>query len=629
MNKIISRMAGLIVALAMILGNTVNTKAAGNIYYVSTTGNDANPGTASAPFRTFAKANSLLTAGSTLYIYAGVYSEPLKISKSGSSSAWITVKPVSGSVVIDVKNLTNPAANISGSYVTVSNLEIRGSNEVCVRLAGKNVKASGLIVHECRTHGILASNQNIEITGNTVYRASLSNQLRNLASGWGSGIKVGLGGDNVLINNNKVYNNYGEGIAATRASNVTVRGNNVYDNFSVNLYVDNSFSILVEKNFVTCHPNSGFERNGSPAAGISLAEEFYTGWGARLDRVTVTNNIVSFCKHGVRYNGADDSLTAGGLKNTTIAYNTLYGSIGSALGIVYESAQGGSLIADNIVWQAQNVLTYINNPAGLTFKNNQWKVLPSSALRSPGDRIGDPKFASTPGYTAESYRPGSGSPALTGATDIGVPYDYFAKPRGPAFDMGAIQITSGTLASGASLSLAITRPTNTSLPPTPTRLLPTATASSLPPTATLPPPTATLTSIPFQPSSTATEPPQEVTYDNKDSAFVYSENWTDVVTAAAIGGSFAQTAVDSSFVTFPFTGQSFSVIYHGGPGYQKMDVYVDDVLVGTIDQRLDVDTYPVRWDSPSQFPPGQHTLKLVFVAADAGATGSLDAVIVR
>ena len=629
MNKRLSRLAGLIVALAMILGNTVNTKALASTYYVSPTGSDSNPGTASAPFRTFAKANSLLIAGNTLYIYAGLYSEPLRISKSGTSSAWITVKPVSGNVVIDVRNLTNPAANISGSYVAVSNLEIRGSNEVCVRLAGKYVKASGLIVHECRTHGILASNQNIEITGNTVYRASLSNQLRNLASGWGSGIKVGLGGDNILINNNKVYNNYGEGIAATRASNVTIRGNNVYDNFSVNLYVDNSLSILVEKNFVTCHPNSGFERNGNPAAGISLAEEFYTGWGARLDRVTIKNNIVSFCKHGIRYNGADDSLTGGGLKNSTIAYNTLYGSTNSAIGVVYESAQGGSLIADNIVWQAQNVLTYIDSPTGLTFKNNQWKVLPPSAVRGQGDRIGDPKFALAPGYTPESYRPGSTSPALAGAVDVGIPHDYFTRPRGPAFDMGAIQITSGTLASGASLSLAITRPTNTPLLPTPTRVLPTPTATSLPPTATLPPPTATFTSTPIQPSSTATEPPQEVTYDNKDSAFVYSENWTDVVTAAAIGGSFAQTTIAGSFVTFPFTGQSFSLIYHGGPAYQKLDVFVDDVLVGTLDQRLDVDTYPVRWDSPSQLPPGQHTLKLVFVAAEAGATGSLDAVIVR
>ena len=68
MHKTIYRIASLILAFAMILGNTINTQAAGSVYYVSPTGNDANPGTSSAPFKTFAKANSMLTAGSTLNI---------------------------------------------------------------------------------------------------------------------------------------------------------------------------------------------------------------------------------------------------------------------------------------------------------------------------------------------------------------------------------------------------------------------------------------------------------------------------------------------------------------------------------------------------------------------------------
>src|SRR6476620_529775 len=92
MNKTIYRIASLIMAFAILLGNHINAQAAGNVYYVSSTGNDANPGTSSAPFKTFAKANSVLTAGSTLNIYAGTYNEQLKISKSGTSSAWITVK---------------------------------------------------------------------------------------------------------------------------------------------------------------------------------------------------------------------------------------------------------------------------------------------------------------------------------------------------------------------------------------------------------------------------------------------------------------------------------------------------------------------------------------------------------
>ena len=142
MNKTRYRIASLIIAFAILLGNHINTQAAVSVYYVSPTGNDANPGTATAPFRTFAKANSVLTAGSTLNIYAGTYNEQLIISKSGTGSAWIMVKPVSGVFVIDMRNLTNPAVNISGSYVVLNNLDVRCSNYVCVRLAGKYIHAS-------------------------------------------------------------------------------------------------------------------------------------------------------------------------------------------------------------------------------------------------------------------------------------------------------------------------------------------------------------------------------------------------------------------------------------------------------------------------------------------------------
>lgn len=655
MNKVIHRIAILIIALAILLGNHIDTQAIESVYYVSPTGNDANPGTATAPFRTFAKANSVLTAGSTLNIYAGTYNEQLKISKSGTSSAWITVKPVSGTVVIDVNHAATFGLSLAASYVTVSNLEIRNSGDICVNMVGSNLTVDGLIVHECASHGINANNSSqVKILNSRVYHAALSNASRSISSGWGSGIKVRVS-DNVLIQGNIVYNNYGEGMG-TRGTNVTIRANTVYDNFSVNIYT-NSENARIERNFVYCTPNSGYERDGLPAIGIGLAEEYFDGWGARLKNAQVINNLVGFCKHGVRYSGADDRLTGGGLKDATIAYNTLYGSTNSALSIVYESAQSGSLIADNIIWQAQDKLTTIDNPAGLTFANNFWKVQPSTAVRSSGDKIGDPKFAVTPGYTPESYHPSSSSPAAASASDIGISNDFFARPRGPSFDMGAIQFTSSStspiLPATATSIPPTSAPTNTGLPATSQ-----ATATSIPPTAqatttSLPaspaptfgvtatptsrPTTATVTSTPVQPSPTITLQPtqqasptsQETLYDSKHSAFVYSANWVEEVKAAAIGGSFARTSVNGSSVTFQFTGQSFSVIYKGGPSYRKLDVYVDGVLVATIDERHDVSTYQVRWDYPGQFPLGQHTLKLVFVTTSSSTNGSVDAVIVH
>lgn len=647
MNKAIHRIAGLIMALVMIMGNSIHTKAAGNVYYVSLTGSDSNPGTASAPFRTFAKANSALAPGSTLYIYAGIYNQQLRITKSGTSSSWIRVQPLGGKVAIDLVNTMAPGLDVRASYVIVSGLEVRNATDVCVNLAGSNITVNGLVVHECWNHGIQANNSSlIRILNSRVYRTVRSNRDRILTGGWGSAIKV-RESNIVWIQGNTIFNNDGEGIGS-RGVNVVIRGNIVYDNYSVNIYT-NSENALIEKNFVYCTPNSGFERSGLPAVGIGLAEEYFAGWGARLKNARVLNNIVSFCRNGVRYLGADAGVVGGGLKSAIIAYNTLYGSTNAALSIVYESAQSGTLIANNIIWQAQNKLTAIENPRGLLFRNNLWKVAPLAAFRGLGDRYGDPKFASTPGYTPQSYRPSNTSLAANAAANIGIPHDFYTVARGPAFDVGAIQFSSTTVTSSTAglSSPTLPQPTSTSLPatstnaasPVPTLVQPTATqlsvtpqniASSVPLMAS---PTSTVTNAPVQSSATATvqptQPVQETRYDNKHGAFVYSPEWVEEVSPYAIDGSFARTLTNGSSVTLPFTGQSFSVIYKGGPSYRNMEVYIDNVLVATIDQRQDASKYKVLWDYPGQLSAGAHTLKLVFVTTSSTTNGSLDAVLIR
>jgi hypothetical protein len=160
---------------------------------------------------------------------------------------------------------------------------------------------------------------------------------------------------------------------------------------------------------------------------------------------------------------------------------------------------------------------------------------------------------------------------------------------------------------------------------------PSPTATSVARTATSVPPTAT--SVPAQPTATTqpTSQPsaQETQYDSTQSAFVYSSGWVQETSAYAIGGSYARTSANQASVTFPFTGQSFSVIYKGGPAYRNMDVYVDGALVGTINQKHDASVYKARWDYTGQLPLGQHTLKLVFVTTGTTYNGSVDAVIVR
>ncbi len=154
-------------------------------------------------------------------------------------------------------------------------------------------------------------------------------------------------------------------------------------------------------------------------------------------------------------------------------------------------------------------------------------------------------------------------------------------------------------------------PTTTPIQPTSTSLQPTATPIILPtetvalPTATFLP-TATTIVQPTTTSSPTRNPSSETIYDDKNAAFVYSPGWQNKSSAKAYLGSYELTTQDSESVTFTFTGQSFSIIYKGGPNFSKLDVYVDGQQVGTFDQKSDSPTYQKRWDYPGQLVLGKH-----------------------
>jgi len=59
----------------------------GATFFVSTTGNDANAGTSSAPWRTIQHAANSVHAGGTVQVLGGVYNESVTIPSSGNATA--------------------------------------------------------------------------------------------------------------------------------------------------------------------------------------------------------------------------------------------------------------------------------------------------------------------------------------------------------------------------------------------------------------------------------------------------------------------------------------------------------------------------------------------------------------
>jgi parallel beta-helix repeat protein len=362
MNKTAYRILSLAVALGLLFGGSSPALASAafgpamqadhdilqqaKVYYVSTTGSDTNPGTSSAPFKTFAKAITVLKPGDTLQVMPGRYTESMRLTASGTASAPITVN--GNGAILDMQGVKTTGMKISGSYINVSHFEITGAMDAGIGIPGKFVTVRNNIVHD-------------NVTENGVGTCGI-------ADSYASALKVGVGGQNITIEGNTVYNNCGEGIAVTRGVNVVVKNNTVYDNFAPNIYVDNSPYTTVQDNLVYC-TGARLRRDGKRPTAIGLGEEFYEGWGAQMHDVLVTGNTVRDCGKGI---GAFDSEVGGTLTNVTITKNYIPSGDGRAISFTNE-------LNKNVVISYNTLFNepWLDNPVGVTVIGNT--IIGSSA----------------------------------------------------------------------------------------------------------------------------------------------------------------------------------------------------------------------------------------------------------
>ncbi|MBN1773311.1 MAG: right-handed parallel beta-helix repeat-containing protein [Deltaproteobacteria bacterium] len=417
--------------------------------YVHPEGDDADPGTFERPVRTFDRALALWRPGLEIRAFGGVFEQRLDVALAGTADRPLRVLPVAGEApVIDTRTVPGgQSVRLEGAFVEVEGFEVRSSENQCVVASGSDLVLRGLHVHDCVSHGVLIEGTRVRAEGLVIHDTVLENEGGS-GGGWGSALKVQVGGDGVELVRNRVFHNWGEGIAVTRGSNVAVRENRVYDNFSVNIYIDNSYEVTVEGNFTFCTEGSGYEREGRRATAISLGEEFYDGWGAQLHDVVVRNNIAWSCDRGFGYWGSD---VGGDFRDVAIVHNTFWGSVTTALSIEHGALPAhGIAIAGNLVGQPDDRLAWIDDAAGFELSGNFWAGTPPATASGPGDRSGDPGFAAEPAATAASFRLGESSAARDGAearTDAPVDFEGTARStvESPAADMGAMEYKDPSL----------------------------------------------------------------------------------------------------------------------------------------------------------------------------------------
>jgi hypothetical protein len=122
-------------------------------YYVSPSGSDIGPGSFNQPFLTIQKAASMMMAGDTAYIRAGVYRETVTPAHSGTQGAPITFMPYNGeSVTISGADVISPSswAPYSGNiYQAPMAWDLSGENSDPIP-AGNQVFLDGQMMIEAR-----------------------------------------------------------------------------------------------------------------------------------------------------------------------------------------------------------------------------------------------------------------------------------------------------------------------------------------------------------------------------------------------------------------------------------------------------------------------------------------------
>jgi hypothetical protein len=365
-------------------------------FYVATTGNNSNPGTQAAPWRTIQHAADTARAGSTVNVRGGTYEELLNINASGNATdGFITFRSYPGETAILEAEHFAPSGR-SGvltinnkSYVRIEGFEIRNYRTADHRLAPLGINVIGAGSHiELLKNNVHHIEQNFEGRdapgrggngfGIAVYGTDAKtpitdliidgNEVHHLKTGSSESLVVNGNVTNFRITHNVVHDNNNIGIdvigfertapdpAVDQARdgvvsrnlvyNITSRGNPAYrnDESSDGIYVDGGTRILIEQNVIH-----------DVDFGIELASE-------HKDRATsyviARNNLV--------YHGHTAGVSIGGYApergrtdHCTVINNTLYDNDTSATGSGEFQMQwnmADNIFANNIVYAGSRCL---------------------------------------------------------------------------------------------------------------------------------------------------------------------------------------------------------------------------------------------------------------------------------
>ncbi len=503
----------LFVLMFLFFSTNFLANAEGNTYYVATNeecASDDNDGLAidcsggwnSWPFKTITASleNPDLAPWDIIEVLEWTYEESVRTPEDGEpklpTNWWIEWSPItlrsySGNTSKPlIQSDKSIVVAIGWDYFDFEWFEVKGldtdyTSQICIivwdygnseiEYHPEHINISDLEVHGCQWHWIIVEmSDDVTVKNCEIHDNIMSNKdwARSNANWW-SALKVQKESDRVILENNKIYHNWGAWIAM-RAEWTAVKNNTIWDNYSANLYLDNSKEIEVDSNFIYC-TESGLWVD-KKTLWIWIWEEYISPydyyedwvlvetdrrWGNRSQDLKIYNNIVSNCNKALQVM-TPENLSEGNawLQDSEIYNNTFVNKWASNTILIMASDQNEDddefyentwvKIYNNIIWQSDFV-----DPIGISdsategsyyFANNlwgQWK--PSSYAQWTNDIYNiKPNFEEIWDiYSPEYFKIKSDSKAKDAGQTVSsltVDFEWISRPQGGKYDIWAYEL---------------------------------------------------------------------------------------------------------------------------------------------------------------------------------------------
>jgi len=257
---------------------SVSVPSTGLDFYVSTTGNDANNGSAASPWRTIGHADSVAQPGWTIHVAPGTYTGSVTTNASGTVNSHIVfISDTQWGAVINQGNsgATGIAWLQNGDYTEIKGFEIGNS-----QYSGVGEHCSHCWVSYNKIHdigGVCGSNGGAGITEES-YSASdnhiIGNFVYNIGPNHDGSVRCNsIHGvypaiPMVEIKNNLILKVSGDGISSWHyASQLTIINNTIIGALDAGILIGNNSSSItnstIANNIVYNNPNCGICEEGT------------------------------------------------------------------------------------------------------------------------------------------------------------------------------------------------------------------------------------------------------------------------------------------------------------------------------------------------------------------------------